>query len=81
MLPTRLGSPQVPGMPHMSCHRRRSDPRGCLPGEHFLRQVDFLLARASQWAILRQWDRVADHRSSGVDPHPGDEPTQEVSGP
>ena len=54
MLPTRLGSLQVSGMPHMSCHRRRAGPRGCLPGEHFLRQVDFLLARAGQWAVLRQ---------------------------
>ena len=81
MLPTRLGSPQVSGMPHMSCHGRRSGPRGCLPGEHFLRQVDFLLAHAREWAILRQWDTVADDRLSGVDPYPGDEPTQEVSGP
>ena len=32
MLPTRLGSLQVSGMPHMSCHRRRSGSRGCLRG-------------------------------------------------
>ena len=81
MLPTRLGSPQVSGMPHMSCHRGWAGSRGCPLFDYFLWQVDFLLARAGQWAILRQWDRVADHRSSGVDPHPGDEPTQEVSGP
>ena len=81
MLPTRLGSPQGSGMPPMNGHRGRAGSRGCLPGEYPLRQVDVLPAHAGQGTVLRQGDRVADDRFSGVDLYPGDEPTQEFPGP
>ena len=80
MLPTRLGSLQVFGMPPMNCHRGRSGPRGCPPGEYFLRQVDFLPAHARHRAVSRQREGVADDRCPGVDLYLGDDYAQEVSG-
>ena len=53
MLPTRLGSLQVSGMPPVNGHGGRAGSRGCLLGEYFLRQVDFLPACVPEWAILR----------------------------
>ena len=36
MLPTRLGSLQVLGMPPVNGHRGRAGSRGCPPREYFL---------------------------------------------
>ena len=76
MLPTRLGSLQVLGIPPMNCHRGRSGPRGCPPGERLLRQVDLLSAHARQWAVSRQREGVADDCCPGVDLYLGDDYAQ-----